>query len=52
MQQTIIWTAIPRRYDVATQRLHFAVRISPRLQGDQELESLSKFCFAHWAGQI
>ena len=50
MQQTIIWTPIPRRYDVATQRLHFAVRISPRLQGDQELESLSKFCFAHWAG--
>ncbi len=50
MQQTIIWTTIPRRYDEVTQRLHFAVRISPRLQGDQELESLSKFCFAHWAG--
>lgn len=51
MQQTIIWTVIPRRYDVATQRLHFAVRVSPRLQGDLALESLSRFCFAHWAGQ-
>ncbi len=50
MQQTILWTVIPRRFDAATRRLHFAVRVSPRLQGDQELESLSRFCFAHWAG--
>ncbi len=51
MQQTILWTAIPRRYDATAQRLHFAVRISPRLQGEQALESLGKFCFAHWAAQ-
>jgi len=50
MQETILWTVVPRRYDTATQRLHFAVRISPRLQGDQQLQSLSDFCFAQWAG--
>ena len=51
MQETILWTVVPRRYDSATKRLHFAVRVSPRLQGDQKLESLSKFCFADWAAK-
>ena len=51
MQETILFTVVPRHYDAAAQRLHFAVRVSPRLQGDKALESLSKFCFADWAAK-
>ena len=51
MQETILFTVVPRHFDAAAQRLHFAVRVSPRLQGDKAFESLAKFCFADWAAK-